>query len=359
MALYTENEKLEELDYFQKLVHSGLNLELNVVVFTPEDVHPTKRLINALHYDIESKEWYRKWIPFPVLIYDRCRFQRTYRFPLVRKFRSTYPELTYLNRPMSHKWGIHQILSQNRNIRPYLPATVQYRNASDLTKFLQNHKLVYLKPIDGTGGRGIIRIQKLVDGMCLIEGRDRDRRIIAPQRIKPDRIASRLSSWELKDRYLIQQGISLVLKDGRVHDYRLLIQKNGNGDWEVTGCAGRIGAQKSITSNLHGGGAAIPMMKLLQSRFKSIIKITAIQKSMEKLSHDVVIHLEKNFGRLCEMALDIAVDPNGHVWLLEVNPKPAREVFYRIKETHAYENAIRRPLEYATWLSRQDQQEES
>jgi hypothetical protein len=120
----------------------------------------------------------------------------------------------------------------------------------------------------------------------------------------------------------------------------------------VTGCAGRIGPLRSITSNLHGGGSAAPMLKLLRSRFSSEERVMEIKKTMETLSHEVVKELENRYGRLCEMALDIAIDPAGHVWLLEVNPKPAREVFSRLKEHKTYLKAITRPLEYAQWLLR-------
>lgn len=350
MALYLNGKKLEEIDYFRKLTIQGKKLELNVIVFTPEDLHPTKKAVAALQYDPLKAKWSRSWKPIPDLIYDRCRYQKNYRFPLLRKFRATYPQLTYLNRPIAHKWNIHQLLYKDRSIRAFLPETISYRKSSDLYPFLKKYDLVYLKPSDGTGGRGILCIRRLNNQQYLIQGRDRSRRIIPPRKMPANQIAASFHSWGLKGRYLIQQGIPLALSDGRVHDYRLLIQKNGQGEWEVTGCAGRIGPLRSITSNLHGGGKAMPMLKLLQSRFKSSEKINSISKSMNQLSHLVAAYLEKHYGRLCELALDIAVSPSGQVWLLEVNPKPAREVFKRIKELDTYEKAVRRPLEYALWL---------
>lgn len=350
MALYLNGKKLEEVDYFRKLTIQGKKLEMNVIVFTPEDLHPTKKAVAALQYDPLKAKWTRSWKAIPDLIYDRCRYQKNYRFPLLREFRAAYPQLTYLNRPIAHKWNIHQLLYKDRSIRAFLPETVQYHKPSDLIPFLQKYTFVYMKPSDGTGGRGILCIRRLANGKYLIQGRDRSRRIIIPRKMRAEQIAASFHSWGFKDHYLIQQGIPLALPDGRVHDYRLLIQKNGQGKWEVTGCAGRIGPLRSITSNLHGGGKAMPMLKLLQSRFTASDKITEIQETMEQLSHMVAVHLEKHYGRLCELALDIGVSPTGQVWLLEVNPKPAREVFIRIKEFDTYEKAIRRPLEYALWL---------
>lgn len=350
MTLYLGKRTIEDLHYFQKLSTYGKKLGLSVFVFTPEDIDSEKKQIRALVYHEPTGKWVRKVTSFPDLIYDRCRYQRTYRFQLLRKFRSDYPNLLYMSRPLVHKWSMHQILSKNGKIRPYLPETVPYHTIQDLKQFLKSHRLVYLKPIDGTGGRGILRIERTEAGSLLIQGRDRSRKIIAPQMVKPEQLSARLVNWDLKNRYLIQQGISLKLKDGRVHDYRLLIQKSGDGSWGVTGCAGRIGPPRSITSNLHGGGMAVPAAKLLRLRFSSPVKIAEISKDMGRLAHLVVHHVEKQFGSLCELALDIAVDPSGNIWLLEINPKPAREVFRRIGESDTYKKAVTRPLEYALYL---------
>jgi glutathione synthase/RimK-type ligase-like ATP-grasp enzyme len=355
MALYMNEKKLEEVDYFRKLTLHAKELNLNVIVFTPEDLQPDNKSVIAIQYDPIKARWSKSLKMIPELIYDRCRFQRNFRFTLIRKFRSAYPHLTYLNRPIAHKWNVYQSLHNNRSIRPFLPETIIFHKSTDLDAFLQKHNLVYMKPSDGTGGRGILCIQRLINNHYLIQGRDHNRRIIPPRKLRAEQIAESFHSWGLKDHYLIQQGIQLALPNGRVHDYRLLIQKNGQGEWEVTGCAGRIGASRSITSNLHGGGRAVPMVKLLRSRFSSVDKVNEIRKSMDDLSHRVAQHLEKQYGRLCELALDLAVSPTGQVWLLEVNPKPAREVFSRIKETETYENAIRRPLEYALWLHNQNE----
>lgn len=74
---------------------------------------------------------------------------------------------------------------------------------------------------------------------------------------------------------------------------------------------------------------------------------------LNKLGFDTAEYLETKFGHLCELGIDIAVDPSGHPWILEVNPKPSREIFYRIGETETYKKAISRPLEYAAWLLKQ------
>lgn len=341
---------MEDLAYFRKLSVLGEEMGMSIQVFTPEDVSTKNDTVHAHIYNSSLKKWTRKWVPMPKLIYDRCRYQKTYRFQLLKKFRARYAHLTYLNKPILHKWGNQKMLTSNSFIAKHLPDTTRYQKREDLYRFLDKYPLVYLKPEDGTGGRGIVSIRRQSNGMYLLRGRNQIRKIISPQLVRKEQIHLKLASFPLKDGYLIQQGIDITLPNGRVHDFRMLIQKNGQGKWEVTGCAGRVGPPKSVTSNLHGGGSAESMNDLLSHRFNKF-EIEEIRSKMETLSHRVVEHVETKFKHLCEMALDLAVDRKGNVWLLEINPKPAREVFYQIGEKGTYKTAIRRPLEYALWLN--------
>ncbi|MEO3943992.1 YheC/YheD family protein [Gorillibacterium sp. CAU 1737] len=352
MTLYQKDGTLdeEERTYFRSLVLQGEELGLHVFVFTPEDVDPSGTSVRAHVYDREKGGWSRAPKPLPDAVYDRCRSQQSPKFRLMRSFRTQYPKLLYLNHPLSSKWGNHVILNKDSRIRPHLPLTRRFHTLGDLKEFTALHRIVYIKPVDGSGGRGIARVTRNGDGQLALSGRDASRAIIQPLTGSPEAVMRRLSGWITDRRYLIQQGIPLTLKDGRVHDIRLLIQKNASGHWQVTGAAGRIGAKGSATSNLHGGGEAVSFHRLMAARGFSEAKTAAIRNDMEALGRAIALRLEGHFGRLCELALDLAVDPAGHVWLIEVNPKPSREVFKRIGDQAAYTTALRRPLEYALFL---------
>jgi hypothetical protein len=352
LAMYLSERKLEELAYFRKLSIAGYKLGMQVLVFTPDDIEANKRKIRALVYDQPSGKWRRKLALIPNLIYDRCRYHGIHNYHKISRFRNQFNKLHYISHPLANKWSMHQALSENEVISQHLPTTIRYSNQQDIIRLLKKHPRVFLKPRNGTGGRGIVRLQRLSNSLYLMQGRDEQRRIIPPQRMSETQIFAKLSNWRLQGRYIIQQGIPLTLKDGRVHDFRMLIQKDGKGEWQVTGCAGRIGPKNSVTSNLHGGGTAIAMEKLLLQRFGSQDKVAAIKEEAYRLGMSIAHFLEEKFGKQCEIGIDLAIDPKGKVWLLEVNPKPSREVFYRIGERETYRRAIARPLEYALWLSK-------
>jgi carbamoylphosphate synthase large subunit len=81
--------------------------------------------------------------------------------------------------------------------------------------------------------------------------------------------------------------------------------------------------------------------------------IAQIRETAETFGIGVARHLEATYGALCELALDLAIDRKGNVWLIEVNPKPSREVFKLAGEREVYRKAIVRPIEYALWVYRQ------
>lgn len=356
MTLYLdERKKLEERHIYEHMIKEGKAMGLDVYVFTPADVNNSKGLIHAMEYDPDNRRWGRRWRAFPNMIFDRCRIQKSPRFQQLLNFRSRYRHLLFLNRPLRNKWTIHQILSTKKRFRPHLPVTRLVTSTNDIHRMLDNHPTVYFKPINGTGGRGILRITKVpgVSGTYEIRGRNHNRSIIKPKRMPSGHLAQYLSTWGHKDRYLVQEGIQLELPDGRVHDYRMLVQKNGAGQWKVTGCVGRVGAIKSVTSNLHGGGRATMMDELLSKWIEDPEQSTHIRKEADALGIDIAQFLDGQYGGLCELALDLAVDKTGRILLLEVNPKPSREVFSQVGDIAAYRDSMVKPLEYALWVYNQ------
>jgi glutathione synthase/RimK-type ligase-like ATP-grasp enzyme len=351
LAVYmNKSQGLEEHSFFKQLIIAGKGLDVDVFIFTPSNVDERNKKIFAYSYDLTRNQWVRKWIPYPDLFYDRARYQSVERYRVVSQFKKRNSTLPFISAPLSNKWNLYQVLVRKPNIKPFLPPTLLYSQFNDLRSELLKRGLVFLKPINGTGGRGILRIQRLLGGIYSVRGRAQSRRIIPEQKVNMPKLRSMINRMKPGKRFIIQEGIDLRLKTGSVHDYRLLIQKNGNGKWEVTGCVGRIGASGSITSNLHGGGKAIPMLILLKHWFKNEKQAARVADDIQQFSHQLVETLESAYGRLCELALDIAVDHSGRVWLLEVNTKPAREIFARIGDQTTYKKAIRRPIEFAKWI---------
>ncbi|WP_036698204.1 YheC/YheD family protein [Paenibacillus taiwanensis] len=353
LTLYKNKRRdIEERHVYEQMIVAGHEMDMDVCVFTPQDVDHVRKKANVMVYTPGTGKWTRKWSVLPQLIFDRCRNQRSAQFSSMKHFRAKFGYLTFLNQPLRNKWKIYNVLSDTPEFNKLLPHTVIYREPQNINDMLSKTGMVYVKPINGTGGRGILRLERKRKhpSYVYVEGRNRSRRVISPQYVKLNRLRAYMEAWVQQDRYIVQQGIPVKLSNGKVHDYRMLIQKDEHGKWGITGSVGRVGAYKSVTSNLHGGGHAVPMRALLQSWIGNQQRIDSIQHNMEKAGIRIAAYLEKKYGSLCELALDWAIDKQGRCWLLEVNPKPSREVFKGIGDKAAYHKAIIQPIRYAKWL---------
>ena len=356
MTLYINKQKhIATRGMYEQMTPVANKMGMDLYVFTPADVHPNGKKIYAMVYYAEHKAWRREWRDFPNIIFDRCRIQRNERYEQLLQFRSKYKNLLFLNSPLGNKWDIYNVLCQEKQFHEHLPKSKLFKHSNDVQKILEQMSMIYLKPVNGTGGRGILKIERLHEkqsptDVVFVQGRDPKGKIIQPKTIPLCELPKIIKEWNSKDKYMIQQGIHIVLPNGKIHDYRMLVQKNERGEWEFTGCAGRIGPKRSVTSNLHGGGTAVSMRHLIKRFIPNEELRNKTMITAKRFGLSVAKFLEKTYGPLCELALDLAIDKKGNVYLLEVNTKPARAIFSRIKDEDTFTRSFTRPVEYALWL---------
>lgn len=343
---WREKSTFSEPRYFRQLIHEGERLGCQVYLFSPQDVEAKSKTING-YVPNGAKGWKRIRAAWPDVVIDRYRYTPTEAFKRYVTFRRQKLFL-YANNRLANKWKVHQVLLQYQPMQRWLPDTRLYSKAA-LRTMIGEHPILYVKPVNGTGGRGILRIERDAQGFRLL-GRDQKR----AKRVFHSKVLStllnRVERWVGGGYYIIQQGLSLELKPGRSVDMRLLLQKNQQGEWAITGHAMRVGGAKSATSNLHGGGRAQDSRSFLTTRFAPE-KVQAILAECEQLAFRTAAAIEQHFGRMLELGLDIGIDTSGQVWLIEVNPKPGREIFREVGQLALYRQAIRKPIQYAMHMA--------
>lgn len=334
--------------FFRQWVREGERIGCHVFLFSPQDVNFGMRSIYG-YRPTGLRGWKRQKMPWPDVVIDRYRYSATDAFKRYVAFRKKKGFL-YANQRLANKWKVHQVLSKDELMLRWLPDTRLY-TAPQLRKMLNQHHLLYVKPVNGTGGRGILRVERTNRGYRLL-GRDRQREKRVFQLTSLGAAAQQVHRWVKSSYTIIQQGLNLNLQRERAVDMRLLLQKNKLGQWAVTGHGIRVGGEKSATSNLHGGGKAIASAAFLRPIFGAE-KTQEILSECESLSFRTAQVLEQHFGRMMEFGLDIGIDVDGRIWLIEVNPKPGREIFKEMGVADVYRQAIRQPLEYAVSLVKQ------
>ncbi|OCT14396.1 hypothetical protein A8709_26670 [Paenibacillus pectinilyticus] len=66
-----------------------------------------------------------------------------------------------------------------------------------------------------------------------------------------------------KKTYLVQKGIRLLRYHELPFDLVIMIQRNRQRKWEVTGIVGRLAMPNKVVTNNHSGGRPMPVGKLL------------------------------------------------------------------------------------------------
>jgi len=348
---WRQGKRFEEPRYLRRLVQAGQRLGAVVYLFSHQDVLIAKRKVRGF-VPSPGGGWQVRPFPWPDIVIDR------YRKRVKEYLRLRHRKLfAYANSTFAKKWKITQLLGADERVKRWIPQTVTF-SPKALQHMLAQHPLLYIKPGNGTGGRSILKVAAHSHGYQL-QGCDRT---MAKQTLRVRTAAAlenQVKRWvqeqQIRDgNFMVQQGIDLALTGNRVTDVRLLIQKNENGEWSVTGSGVRLGAPGSSVSNLHGGGRAIPFESFMGSRFGAE-RAEEILQECHELAHATAETLEEHFGRMIEFGLDIGVDVNGNVWLIEVNPKPGREIFRQMGARETYAEAVRRPIQYALYLIRTGQ----
>ncbi|MEC0243893.1 YheC/YheD family protein [Paenibacillus dokdonensis] len=251
---------------------------------------------------------------------------------------------------VSSKWAKTKVLLRNRQITRYIPLTLKYSHDT-LIEMLNNHSLVYIKPDIGTYGNGVMCVERLVTP----EQSEQDGSPTNPEHYNLQFNTSREEFHNLNDLhsailrrtqhklYLIQQGIAKLKYKDRSFDLRVLTQKNTYGSWETTGIIGRVAAKDKIITNYHSGGK-IKMLDEVLREHASQEHINALEKDLYNLGVDTARQLQKDYPKLKEIGLDVALDKTLYPWILEVNTLPA---LFPFKKFFKDKNVYRRIERYA------------
>jgi hypothetical protein len=350
---YRGEKGFNEPGFLRRLVREGKEMGAEVFVFSPQDVNAASRRIKGFTPGADG--WKSGWYAWPDIVIDRYRYYPIEKHKNYLPFRNKN-WFRYANSRFANKFRVHQVLMQEEELQRWLPETRLYRR-EELADMLKRHGVVYVKPTNGSGGRSILRVERR-GKVYLLRGRTKNqgrKNAVLPTL---SALTTEIERWTNREKYgeeqfFLQQGLDLALLPGRTVDARLLIQKDGSGKWRLTGVGMRIGPKRSSTSNLHGGGTAVPAGRFLAFRF-GVQEAERILCECRELALKTVEKIEKHFGSMMEFGFDLGIDANGRVWIIEINPKPGRDIFRKLGQWDRYLQAVRRPLEYALYLAAND-----
>jgi glutathione synthase/RimK-type ligase-like ATP-grasp enzyme len=233
---------------------------------------------------------------------------------------------------LGSKWVKTKVLLLNKELSKFVPETRIY-SQENLLAMLNKHKMVYVKPINGSFGQGVIRVEK-----------NENYRFQSGKVVRTYRTFSglfrALNKAKLNRSYLVQQGIRLLTHQKRIFDTRIMVQKSPNKIWEATGYIGRVAHPAKIVTNFHNSGKPLPLELLFDPYLKNQKKDDYI-KSLRHLGYRIAMQYQKVYPKFKEIGVDIGIDKNLKPWVLEVNTAPDPFIFNQLKDKKMFFKVLR------------------
>ncbi len=241
-------------------------------------------------------------------------------------------------RTLKSKMAKTRHLARHPRIRQHIPETRLLTRAT-LARMLHQYGAVYVKPIKGTHGQGVMRAERLTGNGA----KTRYRYQLGTKALSFatfDRLYSSMMRSKLRRRYLVQRGIPLLTYRNRRFDVRVMVQRTSRLPWRTTGYIGRLGHPKYIVTNYHSEGTPLALERLLSPYMHGISKTRYIG-SLRRLGLGIAKHLGAKYRNLREIGVDLGIDQRLRPWLIEVNTAPDPYIFKELKDKRMYRTALR------------------
>lgn len=333
-----------------ELVRSNLSIGTLLYFFSISGIDLDNERITGYHYRYETGTWEKQVFPFPDVLYDRAGGFPPCLETVVRRFRRLLKPLgiTILNaQNYFDKWKTYEALNQYREVQPYLLETIFCRTARDIEVMLNKHGVVYLKQVDGSNGR---QVMKLTFDHAFKIGYFRDRVINLAFDSWPATILH-IDSFFGGRPFIVQQGVNVPTLNGGPVDIRVLAQKDETGYWQITARPVRIGHPACAITSTQSGSKVYDFPKAFARLGLSPGVAGRLQERIDELAFVVVTGIEKAFGSFGEIGIDVAVDTDLNPFFIECNAKPGKDTVVLLNRPEVTREAFGRPLRYARYLA--------
>jgi hypothetical protein len=239
------------------------------------------------------------------------------------------------------KLKIHELLVENEELIPYLPRTLKATEKNIFSMLENNHKLI-LKPNSSSLGIGVMMMEHRISENVLsyIDKKEKRLKQISFSSDLPNVLIKTIS----KKNYLVQERIQLATFLGNPFDLRVSVQRNYQGDWQVTGVVGKVAKSGHFVTNR--GAHVSQLDHLLEGSFDYG---EAVRKT-EQLSLSIAKQLAKKLPNLADLGLDIGLTSNGDPMFIGCNGRDLRTMFKNAGMLDTWKATYTTPIWYGSYL---------
>lgn len=314
------------------------NLNLRLYAFTPADIRWKKRRIIGL--SLKNGKWTQSLYPFPLVVYNRCYNKESITIQHLEKIIGNNKCFNRINH--FNKWDLYNQLQQS-SLSQYVPNTFQY-NEVKISEELDKNNLLFIKPIYGSKGASVYRIERLDNEDIHISLHSLAPRVICR---KNESIQEKLDKLLGRKKYLLQQGIQMSQLDRQYFDIRVLVQKGNVGQWMISNVTCRVAYERYFNTSMC---ERVYDAAEILTRLYPLEKTNEILHSLNEVSVIAAHEAETLMGTLGELSVDFVLDKQSKLWIVELNGKPQKNIYGDLKD-FKHKDLYRRPMEYAYHLT--------
>jgi UDP-N-acetylmuramoyl-tripeptide--D-alanyl-D-alanine ligase len=310
------------------------------VYFTPKSVNFTNKTIEGYVY--KNGSWQEQTTPFPDVVYNTGSPEKLEKSKeIITQLREFIPFTTV---SIGNKWSINERLKKGKAFAKYLIPAKVLQKWTDLIGYLDDYVNVVVKPMDGRKGQGIYFIKTYENGF--IVNKDCMDEYYSQRELKEF-----LNELLQENTYIVQPYISSKTKSGLIFDFRLHVQKNGEGKWVITAIYPRIAKKGTIITNINNGGYTNYLEPFLYQEFDESDAYN-IKRTLEYFSISLARHLDElqmlEYSEVIdEIGVDVGLDDNLKPWIYEVNWRPGCPPAFYLEL-----DVVKNTIQYAMFLAK-------
>jgi len=301
------------------LLQEADNQEIELFFFDASSIDPESRTIRATY--LKDGQRLVRTVPYPDIVCNEWPEPSRLRPPVEAVLRQQVPFTTHL---IPTKYEVQRQL--RAELESYLLPTERYESFEQLDRCLEQWGAAILKPNNGRRGENVYRIRLSGDGYGLqTESRE--------QRLDREALRSRLDEICEGKVFLIQQFWPVATLDDEPVDYRVHVQRGGDGEWTVTRLYPRIGGKHSIVANLSRGGRVPEPSAYWNKEFGDAA--AERQAALRELALRIAKLLNRNaVCILDELGIDLLMNRDGAIRFLEANAGPESRFHEEVRARH-------------------------
>lgn len=298
--------------------------------FSFDSINFRKKTILAWVY--EESEWQQKQMSFPDVIINSSNPRTKKESMILKRLKET---ILFTSHPVGNKLKVYRNILRGREFSSFMIPSYPLKSGEQVIKLLRDHPRSVIKPVSGNHGKRITFIQKKKSGYELMEG---------PSLVilKEKEFIAVIDHLLEEQRYFLQPYIECKTKKGLIYDFRLHIQKNGEGKWEITLIYPRISGSAKKVTNISSGGYRGELGPFLREEFGT--EAGKVKALLERFSLSFAEHFETLYSHsFDELGIDVGLESPKRLWVFEVNWRPGSR--------HREFQVARRLIPYCKYLA--------